>query len=367
VEVTVSAAKRSVAAVGIYLALTIGNVMIHRAERSWTSETPMSSRTILVPLDGSAESNAALPLAHTLAKATDSSIKLLRVLPMHDQEGMRWAAANLQHIATELAGSGIDVSTLVRAGHASEEILKELRSDPPALTVMRTHGRAGVERAIIGSVTQEVLKHSQVPLVLMRPGQRRPSGIRKLLVPVDGSPGGAVALTTAAGLAHATGAAIGLLEVAVPVAMHTICAYEYGGMSYYDSTWDEEALAGAAAYVNALLGRLRERGFTAAGEALLAPDVASAVVGKADRESVDLVVMSTHALTGPARALMGSVADAVVRSAHCPVLLVRRASQVATGSYVAFTGDDTTRNLADLGSAGNERARHASEQYSGAR
>ena len=284
----------------------------------------MSSRTILVPLDGSAESNAALPLAHTLAKATDSSIKLLRALPGRDQEAARWAAANLQHIATELGGSGIDVSAEVHHGPAGEEILKVLRTDPPAMTVMRTHGRAGVERAVIGSVTQDVLKHSQIPLVLMRPGQRRPSGIRKLLVPVDGSPGGAIALSTAVGLAHATSASISLVEVAVPVAMHTICAYEYGGMSYYDSTWDEEALAGAAAYVNALVGRLRERGLTAAGEAVLAPDVAAAIVGKADRDVVDLVVMSTHALTGPARALMGSVADAVVRIAHCPVLLVHR-------------------------------------------
>ena len=327
----------------------------------------MSSRTILVPLDGSAESNAALPLAHTLAKATDSSIKLLRVLPGRDQEATRWAAANLQHIATELAGSGIEVSTEVRHGHTAEEILKELRADPPGMTVMRTHGRAGVERAVLGSVTQDVLKHSQVPLVLMRPGQRRPSGIRKLLVPVDGSPGGAVALSTAVGLAHATGASISLLEVAVPVAMHTICAYEYGGLSYYDSNWDDEALAGATAYVKALVDRLRERGFTATGEALLAPDVASAVVGKADRDSVDLVVMSTHALTGPARALMGSVADAVVRLAHCPVLLVHRNTHVTpTGDNVVFTGDNATGNLADLGSAGNERARHASEQYSGA-
>jgi nucleotide-binding universal stress UspA family protein len=349
-----------------YGALTSRNLLIHSDAGDCSLETPMSSRTILVPLDGSAESNAALPLAHTLAKATDSSIKLLRVLPTRDQEGTRWAAANLQHIATELAGSGIDVSTEVLHGHAAEEILKELRADPPAMTVMRTHGRAGVERAIIGSVTQDVLKHSQVPLVLMRPGQRRPSGIRKLLVPMDGSPGGAVALTTAVGLAQATGASIGLLEVAVPVAMQTVCAYEYGGLSYYDSTWDEEALAGAAAYVKALVGRLRERGFAAAGEAQLAPDVAAAIVGKADRDVVDLVVMSTHALTGPARALMGSVADAVVRIAHCPVLLVHRPTQATAGSYVAFTGDDAVSNLPDLVSAGNERARHASEQYPGA-
>jgi nucleotide-binding universal stress UspA family protein len=321
----------------------------------------MSTRTILVPLDGSTESNAALPLAHTLARATDTSIALLRVLPVLDHEATRYATANLQHIAAELAGDGIDVSTCVRHGHAAEEILKQVRADPPAMIVMRTHGRAGVERAIIGSVTQEVLAHCRIPLVLMRPGQRRPSGIRKLLAPVDGSPGGAVALGTAVGLAHATGASISLVEVAMPVAMHTLCTYEYGGMSYYDSAWDDEALASAAGYLNGLVGRLRERGFTAQGEATMAPDIPAAIVLKADREAVDLVVMSTHALTGPARALMGSVADAVVRTAHCPVLLVHRVGNVA------LTEDDVTSNLADLVSAGNARARHdASEQPPGA-
>jgi hypothetical protein len=43
---------------------------------------------------------------------------------------------------------------------------------------------------------------------------------------------------------------------------------------------------------------------------------------------VDLIVMSTRALTGPARALLGSVADAVVRTSHCPVLLLHRADAV---------------------------------------
>ena len=48
-------------------------------------------------------------------------------------------------------------------------------------------------------------------------------------------------------------------------------------------------------------------------------------VTDAEADAVDLIVMSTHAYTGPPRALLGSVADAVVRHSACPVLLVHRA------------------------------------------
>ncbi|WP_410964928.1 universal stress protein, partial [Salmonella sp. SAL04286] len=86
------------------------------------------------------------------------------------------------------------------------------RAEQADLVIMRTHGRAGLERVALGSVTERVLKGSQVPLLLLRAGGRRVSAIRKLLVPVDGSPGGAVGLATAVGLARATGAQLHLVR-----------------------------------------------------------------------------------------------------------------------------------------------------------
>jgi nucleotide-binding universal stress UspA family protein len=59
----------------------------------------------------------------------------------------------------------------------------------------------------------------------------------------------------------------------------------------------------------------------------MAPDVPGSIVQLADEHATDLIVMSTHALTGIQRAVMGSVADAVVRSASCPVLLLHRRGQ----------------------------------------
>ncbi|HEY1298010.1 MAG TPA: universal stress protein [Chloroflexota bacterium] len=284
----------------------------------------MTSSPILVPLDGSAESNAALPLARTLAKATASSVTLLRVMTHEEREATRDATSNLASIARELAGSGVTVESTVRSGRAAEEILEEIRERTPSLVVMRTHGRSGIERAVLGSVADQVLARCPVPIVLMRPGGRRITAIGKLLVPVDGSPGGAVALRTAIGLAQATSAAIKLVQICQPVAMHAAMSLD-GGVGYYDPDWDDASLASAQAYVDALVKQLGDNQLTVEGHVSMAPSVAGAIVELADRDAADLVVMSTRALTGPARTLLGSVANAVVRTAPCPVVLVHRA------------------------------------------
>jgi nucleotide-binding universal stress UspA family protein len=290
---------------------------------------PQMFRTILVPLDGSAESNVALPLARALVKSTAGSIWLLRVAresalpgehgPTHD------AAFSIERIAKELASSGTDVHPVIREGDASQEILHLSSEIAADVIVMRTHGRAGLERAVFGSVTEQVLEKTKIPLLVLRPGGRRASNIQRLLVPVDGSPGGAVALQTAVQVARTTGASIDLVQVVVPVPMLAFAApYDYSGAAFYDPVWDDDALLAARTYVEAVAERLRKIGVVVNSEARIAPNVAGAIVDAAEHDSTDMIVMSTHALTGPARALLGSVADAVVRISHCPVLLVKR-------------------------------------------
>ena len=110
----------------------------------------------------------------------------------------------------------------------------------------------------------------------------------------------------------------------VPAASWMYPGDGYGGMAYYDPVWDEEALAGARAYVDGVVARLRAADVEADGAARQERLVAESIVQAADAAESDLIVMSTRALTGPARAILGSTADAVVRAAHCPVLLIHR-------------------------------------------
>jgi nucleotide-binding universal stress UspA family protein len=280
---------------------------------------------ILVPLDGTAQSNAALPLARTVAQATGGAITLMRVVPEDSGTTTRQVNDELERIAMELTASVPEVKAVVRQSRdVAHEILAQIAEQSADLVVMRTHGRSGVGRAVLGSVTQHVLANGRVPVMLLRPGGRRVTRIGKLLVPVDGSPGGTLALGLGVQLSRATAASIQLLEVAVPLTSVVYAGYGYGGMTYYDPAWDEEALSSARTYVQGLVARLRAANLKAEGEACQGPLVAEAVVSAADAANADIIVMSTRALIGPARAVLGSTADAVVRTAHCPVLLVHR-------------------------------------------
>ncbi len=209
----------------------------------------MCSR-ILVPLDGSPQSNITLPLARTMAQATGGSIVLLRLLPesTRDQSHQHQTEKALAGVAGELAVSGVSVDSIVRLGEPANEILEQARAQHADLIVMRSHGRVGVERAVLGSVSEHVLAHSHVPVMTLRPGGRRVTQLGNLLVPVDGSPRSSVALAAAVGLATLTGAKIHLLQVVVPISAET--SAWFSGMAHYDPGWDQEALASAREYVN---------------------------------------------------------------------------------------------------------------------
>jgi nucleotide-binding universal stress UspA family protein len=282
---------------------------------------------ILVPLDGTPEAAVALAPALALAKATGAKLRLVRVTELPTGPEAEAASENLTRVAAEIEGSGQPVDAVLRDGDPAGEIAAEAGEGGAGLVVMATHGRAGLGRAVLGSVAAGVLAQSPAPVVLLRPGGRKTTGVRALLVPVDGSPGGAVALGAALALARATGAALHVLEVVVPVPLYA--GYPTDGVPpvYVDPSWDAEALQSARGYVEALAAKVRHHGVRAEGRAVLG-QVTPRILAAAEEVDADLVVMSTHALQGPARAILGSVADAVVRAARRPVFLVRRDAPV---------------------------------------
>jgi len=319
---------------------------------------------MLVPLDGTSEAMAALAPARTLATATGAVVCLLMAIES-DASGSDHsrATADLEVVAQGLRHAGIDVSTCVRRGAPAAEIIvaaAELQAD---LVVMTTHARSGLTRAFLGSVAQHVVAASPVPVLLLPPGGHPMTRLGVVLVPVDGSLGGALALASAVPLARSTGARVVLLDVVVPfVAYMTTNASGFGdGSLYFDENWDAEALEAANRYVSGLAARLQHTGIQAEGKAItgqaLHPSmaVAEAIIKTADEVDADLIVMSTHALTGPARALLGSVADAVVRNAHRAVLLPRRG---APGDSIEAHGADrdTVDAMPSLIEGGGEQA-----------
>jgi nucleotide-binding universal stress UspA family protein len=297
-------------------------------------------KRILVPLDGTPGASAALPAARTLARATDAAVSLVRVTELTpDADRHRQQMADAQKatsaVSDELMRSGLRVETLIRTGDPAQEICEAARAAGADVIVMATHGRSGVQRAFAGSVTERVIGSSPVPVVVLKPGGKRMASLNKMLVALDGTPGGALALGSAVGLAGAAHAEVMLVQVVPPLPI-----WMYGGLdgfapaAFIDPAWQEAAVNSAAAYVDALATRLRAAGVQAGGKAIAGP-VAERIEAVAEESDVDLIVMSTHALTGPARAVLGSVADEVVRNSHRPVLLVRRPGGVVEAAMPA--------------------------------
>src|SRR5919199_4699576 len=271
--------------------------------------------TILVPLDGTPEAAVVLPPGRAIANAGGAGLHLVRVIPdLASMSEARQANAYLRRVADELGGGDVPVSRDVRAGTVPDEILAAVHESGAGLIAMATHGRAGVARAFLGSVAQQVLERSPVPMLLVRPGGHRTTRLRTLLVPVDGTAGGALALAKAVGLARASGARLVLLQVVVPIPTWLFAAEMGSAFALPDNlSWDEEALGGAQHYVRGLATRLQEQGIPAEGRAAMG-EVAATIASTAEGIDADLIVMSSRGLTGPARTVLGSTADAVVRS-----------------------------------------------------
>lgn len=146
---------------------------------------------IIVPLDGSELSAAILEDAEALARKLDAGIVLLQVTDAPAQLMPETAAVTapelsvevarqrehneaesaqhyLQQVAEGLQSDGLRVETRTEQGEPSRAILEVARQLPGSVIAMTTHGRSGLGRMFYGSVAEDVLKHSPVPVLLKR-------------------------------------------------------------------------------------------------------------------------------------------------------------------------------------------------------
>ena len=280
-------------------------------------------RLLLVPLDGTAESEAALPVARAIAEATGGSIALLQA-PVHATNTCAAAAVYLESVAQRIRlSSDLKVETIVRPGEAAREILAEAAARNTDLIVMCTHQSGPRSILALTSAGRWVLGHSSVPVVLVTPEVQPTHQLHSLCVPVDGTPGASIALGIAAALAQTTGAVITLIQAIVPAPVTQ--SLPFGTI---DPTWDAEAVGAARQYGERMAQLLRESGLEAQSRVGMG-DVSEQVAACADGVAADLIIMSTHATHWPSDATPSSVAEAVLHSARRPVLLVRREPRVA--------------------------------------
>jgi nucleotide-binding universal stress UspA family protein len=277
-------------------------------------DTP-KQRTVLVPLDGSPLAERALPLATRFASALGAHLELLRVV-LADQPATsdEAAAGYLDGLAAAIGRDGLSVSTHVLRGNAAECIVREATAYHVDLTVLSTHARAGVDRALRGSVAAYVVAHVAAPIAVVRAGDHRGDRLSTLLLAIEPSSGAPLAATIE--LARATGAHVVLLTV---IRQEAVYVWQWQAGDLLD---EPQAVVAARQELEALAAHMREAGVTTEVQVAIGPTVAS-IQSVAEAVDADLVIMSTHARTGVQRALLGSTADSVLHVLDRPVLLFR--------------------------------------------
>jgi nucleotide-binding universal stress UspA family protein len=275
---------------------------------------------ILVCTDGSPDSEGAVTAALHLAETTGSQVFLLEVLfymagyELQSPDTLAPPVVNLalmqaQETATkarleiwkaEAAKAGVSLTPRIRtSASAYEGILEEAGEVQPDLIIMGRHGYTGLTRLLMGSVTARVIGHSSCNVLVVPQGVT--VSFRRLMVASDGSAFSEAAWTEALSLAKTMGS--DLIGVAVAAADRDIQAV----------TEVVRKLEAAASQQGVTLDTMIPMGRPEEG-----------IVKAAEFKGASLIIVGSHGRTGLKRLLMGSVAERVIGTAKCPVLVVKK-------------------------------------------
>ena len=292
---------------------------------------------ILFPTDFSACAEGAYRHAALLAHHTGAELHLLHVAEADDPP-MAWPDADSRvsmgavfadlGVLSVPGASDLDLTEVVaeevEGRRPAEAIVEYARDEEADLVVMGTHGRSGWRRGVLGSVAEAVVRHAPCPVLTVRPRSAYASGDapwppRRVLLAVDAPDleGAAPSLAArwATRLAHVYRAPLDIVHVMRPPAV---------------SIADPRAAAqGRTRARNALLALANT--LCAESDAALSVQVTvrsgdpiDVIQAVARENHAHLLVVGSHGRRGPRRALLGSVAEALLRSAPCPTLVVRR-------------------------------------------
>jgi nucleotide-binding universal stress UspA family protein len=293
---------------------------------------------LLIPMDGSKTAEAVLPYGRALARSLEIPVELLGVVDTsvldnrvfggsEDSEAIiaasiRSSEGYLKRIAKTFPADKL--SCTVETGQPEDVIIEKAGSDA-TLTAMATHGRSGINRLLMGSVAEKVLRSATNPLILIRASEEADSeglaALKSVVVPLDGSELAETVLSPVVQLANALKLEVILLR-AYEVPMNT-----YAGME--DSyPVDYERIIGALKdeakiYLESKVGELKRNGIEKVSFAISEGSGASEIVALGRRTPDNLIAMCTHGRSGIKRWVLGSVTEKVVRLCDDPVLIVR--------------------------------------------
>jgi nucleotide-binding universal stress UspA family protein len=235
---------------------------------------------------------------------------------------LKKASSQLVNLKSRSERRGIAVTTRMATGIPSEEVISAARAEDSDLIVVGTRGKTGLAHVLLGSTAERVIRGAPCPVLAVRTeladpeeegAPSMPVTLERILVPVDFSDCSLDALEYAVVVAQQAKASLMLLHVLEPVSYGLDFTFHESRQSE-SSTWTKrlEELVASHQHTHVPMD-FRLRGG-------LPPD---SILDSAQTLPCDLIVMGTHGRRGISHALSGSVAEAVLRKALCPVLTVR--------------------------------------------
>lgn len=299
-------------------------------------------RNLVVPIDFSDPSEAALSWAVLLARKNQAAIHLVHAYQAQ-VASLGYEGAALADLAEEIrksarkrleeaqkqldeAGIGVVTSRLEECADPTLAIRDTIERANGDLVVMGTHGYRGLKHAFLGSVTERTIRSVACPVLAVKgPAKDENAGIGKILVPCDFSNYSSSAGALAAKLANQWGASLDLLHA---VELPPDCSAYLTGVT---DTVEFQVRAAAAKRLDLAaaeidssdvpVGRFLQRG--------VPEDV---IADQAEQMQSDLIVMGTRGQSGLAHFLIGSVAERTLRAAPCSVLVVHAGSTEAAST-----------------------------------
>jgi nucleotide-binding universal stress UspA family protein len=210
----------------------------------------------------------------------------------------------------------------VAVGHPEPEILRNAEEIGADLVVVGSRGLGPLKRALMGSVSESVVRHAHCSVLVVR-GQSRDGGYLpgRVLLALDGSRGANRAERSAVEISAATGSVLDIVRV-----LEAEQYRPYPGPEYREG-WEadlERSKRQVEAFLDERTQSLRDEGVEVGDAHLALGDPDKEIVRFAEDLHADLIVLGSRGLGSLRRALLGSVSDSVVRHAHCPVLVVRQ-------------------------------------------
>ena len=305
------------------------------------AEIGLALRHIVVPLDGSKIAECVLPYVAAIARGTAARVTLLQVLevtggmPTGRQhiDAVEWemaraeAHAYLASIATRLAAEQLSATAELVQGRAAEQITSFAKRESADLIVLATHGDAGPQPWTLGGTVQKVIASAPTSMLIVPADEQRASApltvrLRRMLLPLDCSQRAECILPAATELAQHHGADLVLAHVVIEPEMPRRMGPSEEDLELSRRLVERNRRA-AQRYLRDVQSRLAGVSEHVQVRLCIAPRRAQTLHELAQREGIDLVILSAHGSTGDAHQRYGAVAAEFLQAGYGPVIILQ--------------------------------------------